>query len=80
MTLTQQTLDMILSKISHHRTTLADVIIMAVEGASTTGSHPGDIHGISLHIKDLLNALHSHNLIREKVSAWAHTTMLKMYM
>lgn len=75
MTLTQETLDLFLSQIALCGTTLADVVVMAV-------SHPGSahsVHDVSLHVEDLLEKLHGHKLMHEKVSAWVHMTMKKMY-
>ena len=70
MTLTHDTLNLILSQITHFGTTLTDVVIMAM---SCEGSN------VSPHIKDLLEKLHGHKLMHEKVSAWAHTTMKTIY-
>jgi hypothetical protein len=79
MTLTQQTLDLILSQIAHFDTTLADVVITAMNNPDTRDSPSGVMGNISLHIEDLLEALHGHNLTCQKVSAWAHATMKTAY-
>ena len=74
MTLTQETLNLILSRIALCGTTLADVVIMAM-------SHPGSVYDsdASLHVEDLLKKLHGHELMHEKVSAWVRMTMKTMY-
>ena len=81
MALTQETLNLILLQIAlwynngrccHH----------GYEPMSQTDirdSHPGGVHDVSLHIEDLLEKLHGHQLIYEKVSAWVHTTIKAMY-
>jgi len=79
MTLMQQTLDLILSQIAHFDTTLADVVITAMNNLDTRDSPSGVMGNISLHIEDLLEALHGHNLTCQKVSAWAHATMKTVY-
>ena len=70
MTLTHDTLDLILSQIVHSGTTLTDVVIMTM---SREGSN------VSPQITDLLEKLLRHKLMHEKVSAWAHTTMKTIY-
>jgi hypothetical protein len=57
MTLMQQTLDLILSQITHFDTTLADVVITAMNNLDTRDSPSGVMGNISLHIEDLLEAL-----------------------
>lgn len=79
MTLTQETLNLILLQIAHCGTTVADVVIMAMSQTDTRDGHPGGVHDVSLHIEDLLEKLHGHQLMHEKVSAWVHTTMKAMY-
>ena len=78
MTLTQETLNLILSQITRCGTTVEDVIIMAMT-RSPTDTHPGGVHDVSLHIEDLLEKLLGHQLMHEKVSAWVRTTMKTMY-
>jgi hypothetical protein len=75
MMLTLQTLDKILTEISHLGTTLADVVIMTVSDPNARAHHPH----VTLHIEDLLNTLYRHNPIHEQVSTWAHTTMKAIY-
>jgi hypothetical protein len=66
MTLTQETLNLILSQIAHCGTTVADVVIMAMSQTDTRDGHPGGVHDVSLHIEDLLEKLHGHQLMHEK--------------
>jgi hypothetical protein len=49
MTLTQETLNLILLQIACCGTTVADVVIMAMSQTDTRDGHPG---GVSLHIED----------------------------
>ena len=79
MTLTQESLHLILSQIARCGTTVADVVIMAMSPTETRDGRPGGIHDVSLHIEDLLEKLHGHQLMHEKVSTWVHTTMKTMY-
>ena len=74
MTLTQETLNLILSQIALCGTTLGDVVIMAM---SCPGH--GSVHDVSLHVENLLDELHGHELMHEKVSAWVHMTMKRLY-
>ena len=64
MTLTHEKLNLILSQIASYGTTMADVVIMAMSPTV---------------VEDLLDKLHGHNLMSEKVSAWVRTTMKTMY-
>jgi hypothetical protein len=79
MTLTQETLNLILSQIARCGTTVADVVIMAMSPTDTRDGCPGGVHDVSLHIEDLLEKLLGHQLMHEKVSAWVRTTMKTMY-
>jgi hypothetical protein len=58
---------------------MADIVIMAMSQTDTRDGHPDGVHDVSLHIKDLLEKLHDHQLTHEKVSVWLHTTMKAMY-
>jgi len=76
MTLTQETLNLILSQIARCGTTVADVVIMAMSQTDTRDT--GGVHDVSLRIEDLLEKLHGHQLMHEKVSAWVRTTTKAM--
>jgi hypothetical protein len=80
MTLTHETLNLILSQIARCGTTVADVVIMAM---SPTDARDGSLSvhaaSASLHVEDLLEKLHGHKLMHEKVSAWMRSTMKTMY-
>ena len=78
MTLTLETLNLILSQIASCGTTVADVVIMAMSQTDTR-DNPGGVHDVSLHIEDFLDKLHGHQLMHKKVSAWICTTMKAIY-
>lgn len=82
MTLTQETLNLILSQIARCGTTVENVVIMAMSPTEARDDvRPGtsSVHDASLHVEDLLEKLHGHTLTHERVSAWVHKTMKAMY-